>query len=459
MRILIAGAGVVGFNLARQLVGEGQDVAVLDADAERVRRVSEKLDVLAVQGHAASLADLRRAGLKQTELLVAVTEIDEVNMVACFLAGEQGVPRRVARVRNLQYAGTPAPVNLAALHIDRIVNPDDVLVDAVLRLVATPGAFEAADFGEGQILLRGFELPPASALVGRKLADFRALGLEGVLVVGLIRERHLQLPTGADELKAHDHVFVLATREALQKLLAVIAPDARPARRVVVAGGGVPGVHLARRLAPVVEEVVLIEADAERAEQAANELRHATVLRGEVTDREILREARVGAADVFVALGERDDENLLGALLAKRQGAPRTIVCASDPAYLTLFHSIGIDAVVNARLLTVSEILRELRRAQIHAVAKLQEFEAEALEIEVMADSPAAGRAIKDLTFPRGALVGAVIEGGAPRIPRGDTVLAPGSTVIVFALPAARDKVEQLFLRKRSRRTAVIPRS
>ena len=443
MRILIAGAGVVGFNLARQLVGEGQDVAVLDSDAERVRRVSEKLDVLAVQGHGASLHDLRRAGLTQTELLVAVTEIDEVNMIACFLAGEQGVPRRVARVRNLQYAGTPAPVNLAALHIDRIVNPDDVLVDAVLRLVATPGAFEAADFGEGQILLRGFELLPDSPLVGRTLAEFRGLGLEGVLVVGLIRERHLQLPTGADELKAHDHVFVLATREALAKLVAMIAPGAR----------------LARRLAAVVEEVVLIEADAERAEQAANELRHATVLRGEVTDRDILREARVGAADVFVALGERDDENLLGALLAKRQGAPRTIVCASDPAYLTLFHSIGIDAVVNARLLTVGEILRELRRAQIHSVAKLQEFEAEALEIEVMAESPAAGRAIKDVTFPRGALVGAVIEGGAPRIPRGDTVLQPGSTVIVFALPTARDKVEQLFLRKRSRRTAVIPRS
>lgn len=456
MRILIAGAGVVGFNLARQLVAEGQDVALLDSDATAIRHAGERLDVLAVRGHAANLADLRQAGLDQTQLLVAVTREDEVNMVACYLAGEAGVPRRVARVRNLQYAGHPPPVNLAPLHIDRIVNPDEVLVEGVLRIVETPGAFEAADFAEGQICLRGYEVPADAPIAGRRLTELRGLGLEGILIVGIIRERRLRVPTGDDEIRGGDHIFMLAARDALPRVQALVVPKATPARRVIIAGGHAPGVHLAARLADRVEEVLLLEPDAERAEAAATALRRCTVLRGEPTDDEVLRDAGVHGADVFVALGPRDDANLLSALLAKRRGAVRTVVMSTDPAYLPILNSIGIDAAVNPRLMTVGEILKELRRGRIHTVAKLQEFEAEALEIEVMGGSPAAGKPLHALRFPKGALVGAVLRGGVPQIPRGDTVLEPGAIVIVFALPAALEKIEKLFLRTRATATRVL---
>ncbi|MHC5019874.1 MAG: Trk system potassium transporter TrkA [Planctomycetota bacterium] len=456
MRILVAGAGVVGFNLARQLVAEGQDVSLLDDDPEAVRHATERLDVLAVRGHAANLADLQRAGLEQTQLLVAVTRDDETNMIACFLAGEHGVRRRVARVRNLQYAGLPAPINLAPLHIDRIVNPDEVLVEGVLRVVGTPGAFEAADFAEGQILLRGFEVPPDSTIAGRRLTELRGLGLEGILIVGIIRERRLRVPTGDDEIQAGDHVFILSAKDALSKLLKLVVPNARPVRRVIITGGGPAGIHLAQRLSDTVDEVVMLEADAERAEAAAAELRKATVLRGEPTDGDVLRDADAKNADVFVAVGPRDDENLLSALLAKRQGASRTVVMSSDPAYVPILNSIGIDAAVNPRLMTVGEILRELRRGRIHSVAKLQEFEAEALEIEVMTGSPAAGKELRSIKFPRGALVGAVLKDGTPMIPRGDTVLEPGMIVIIFTLPSALEKIEKLFLRKRTRTTRVL---
>ncbi|MCI0339645.1 MAG: Trk system potassium transporter TrkA [Planctomycetales bacterium] len=458
MRILIAGAGVVGQNLARQLAAERHDVAILDQDPAVVKRVAEKLDVLAVKGSAGSVADLRRAGLEQTELLVAVTHTDEVNLLACYLAGESGVRRKVARVRNLEYAGPSPPVSLAPLHVDRIINPDEILVEGVLRIVSTPGAIEAADFADGEILLRGFEIPAGAPLAGKKLPELRALGLGSALVVGILRGAEFRVPTGGDDLRVGDLAYLMLSPAALPRLLELAAPGTGPARRVVVAGGTLPAVLIAKRLGDAVEEVVLLEADPERAESAAAELRHGTVLRGDGTDAELLREARVGSADVFVAAGPRDDQNLIAALLAKRQGVGRVIVVCGEPSYLPILDSIGVRAAINPRLMTVGAILREIRRGRVHAVQKFQQFEAEALEVEVVAGSRVAGRTLRELKFPPGSLVGAILRDGVLQIPSGDSLLEPGSVVIVFALPPALELIERLFARRGSRATRALTR-
>lgn len=445
MRILIVGAGVVGSNLASQLSLEGHDIAVIDQKSEVVRRLSERLDVYAIQGDGGSPSVLEQAGVRESQMVIAVTESDTLNMTVCLLAHKGGVTTKIARVRNAEYASLRD-----AFHIDRMINPEELVVESILKLVEVPGTTEVADFADGRLLLRAFEVQGDSPMTGKYLHEIKPLMEESpFLVVGISRGEDFLIPSGKDRFYAGDRILVLLPKGSLQKFLPLLNLDSRPPEKAVLYGAGRLGISVARRLEGVLDKVVLIEPDEGRAAAASAALFQSLVLRGAATDLDLLWEADIQTADYFLALGGDDESNVMSSLLAKKHGAKRAIVLTQQPDYVPILDSIGLDIIINPRLVTVSAILRHLRRGKIISVVKFHEREGEAIELVAMPNSGSIGKPLKNLKIPKGAIVGAVFRDGEVAIPDGETVIEANQRLIVFALPEAIPKVENLFSRKK----------
>ena len=445
MNVVVVGAGAVGLNLAQQLSHEGHDVAVVEQCADAADEMRDRLDAIVVCGEGSDPQTLEQAGIRAADMVVAVTDCDEVNVVVCLLADRFGVQRKIARVRATELSGANALFPDRPLPIDLMVNPEEHTVGLVLKMIETPGAVDVADFAGGEILLRGFDVPSDAPIANRKLAELRAAWEgEAFLVAGILRDGEVIIPSGEDVVRPHDEIFVIASRHTLPLLLPMVNRRSIEARRVIIYGGGRGGICLASALEERGLDVVVIEPDMARAEAAAAELERALVLRGQATEAELLDEADVETADFFIGAFEDDEPNLLAALVAKKNGARRTIVITSEPDYVPIMKSIDIDAVVNPRLVTVGAILRHVRRGRILSVAKLTESGAEAVESIAPAGSPIVGRPLRETKMPRGAIIGAIWRENEVVIPTGDTVVGPGDRVVAFVLPDAVDRVQAL---------------
>jgi trk system potassium uptake protein TrkA len=451
VRIVIVGAGMVGTHLARQFTAEHHEVAVVEKEPAVVRRLSEKLDVLCVLGSGTSEPTLRKAGIEEAELMVALTGHDEVNIVACLLAREFGVSHRAARLTHSQWTAPDAKVKAHQVGVELPVNPARLTVDALLQIIETPGATDVAVFEDGRIVLRGFRVPHRARIAWKTLGELAEVGqMDAFRIVAIARDKGLIIPGGRDVIRPNDTLFVLSAEETLPFFLNLIHDrKVSPSRHIVIYGANLIGITLAKELESrqSVERVFLIEPNEEHAENAAAELRGALVLQGEATDPDILAEAEIGSCDFFAAVTEEDDANLLAALLAREKGAGRVALIAHNPDYLPILESINIDIPINPQLLTASSILRLVRRGRIMSVVKLQESDAELLEFEILPETRAAGKRLRDLGFPDGALVGAVLRDGTVHIASGDTELLAGDRAIVFAKPEALPRVEKIFAR------------
>jgi len=446
MRILIVGAGAVGYNLARMLAVENHDVAIVEESHARVRRIREKLDVQAVEGSGASPDVLRQAGISDSDLVIAVTERDEVNLIVCAIAKGNGVQHCIARVRNPEYSGENSVFRSPALGIDYIINPIDITVESIAKIIRTPGATEVADFAGGAILLRGFHVQDSSIVAGKNLAQFKTARTKNAfLIVAIARGDELIIPSGKDEIRAGDDIYVLVAKEYLGAVAKMIATDIEETRNVVLFDSSDLSMQIARRLQKEVDQIVVVEPDQERAERACARIPRGLVLCGEPTDAEVLREAQVDRASFFMGLSDRDDLNLLSALFAKKHGALRTMVLTNEPDFVPVLGSIGIDVVINPRLVTVGEILKFVRRGHVLSVVSLREDKAEALELVADPGSKVVGKELSTIKLPKNCLIGAIGREGAVLIPSGDSVIRAGDTVIVFALASAIEKVERLF--------------
>lgn len=446
MNILIVGAGVVGSNLAEELSLAGHNVAVVDRDPALVRKLSERMDVLAVCGNAGQPSVLRKAGIDDAEMVIAVTNIDEVNLVICMLARTFGVKHKIARIRNEEYAGPYGTLEPAELGIDSIINPESLITSTLLKILEIPGSNDVAVFGDGQVLLVSFDIAEDAPLAGRRLAELReASKMDSFLVVAIFRGESPLIPKGDDEILAGDDIAVLVNADTLPLVLPLVQRHAEPADRVVIYGANMIGQSLAQSLEQRIARVVLIEPTAERAQAAAMQLKGVLVLEGAATEPEILSEADVAHADWFMALSDDDESNLLSALMARRHGAKQVAVLSQEPDYLPVLRSIGMDVVVNPRLVTVGEILRYIRKGPVHTVTRLRESEAEVMELEAMGGSKVVTKPLKHLAFPVGSIVGAVVRQGEVFIPDGNFQIQQGDSVVVFAMPEAIKKIEKLF--------------
>ncbi|MEC9465900.1 MAG: Trk system potassium transporter TrkA [Myxococcota bacterium] len=446
MRVLIAGAGVVGTALAEQLSMEGHDVFVVDKRREILEDIEAKLDVLTIRGSASTPSVLVRAGVKQAELLIAVTNSDEVNLLVGLMGAELGVADIVVRVRNRELAGERSLLNLEALGIHHIVNPEPVMVDSVMRMLDIPGAEEVTTLAEGAAQVLKFTLDDDSPIVGKTLKAYRQVAsLNAFLILEVTRGDRTFVPRGDDILKPGDHVYALAAAEAISFLVPIFHRSPPSTEHVIVAGASRLGISLARALATRVKRVYLIEPDKDRAEAAAEALEDVNVLHGATTDLDLLEEAALDHCDLFCAVSQDDQVNMLTSLLAKKHSDAHTAVLVHQPEFIPVLDSLGVESVISPRVVTISEILTHVRRGRIHSVIQMPHSDAELLLMELPNKAKVLGKPLHKIKFPSGVLVAAVSKDGLVMVANGGTVLEPGDQVFVYTRAETIPAVEKLF--------------
>ena len=450
LNTVIVGAGVVGVALAEQLSQEGHAVGVVDKDQQKIDEINDKLDVLGVCGEAGSIDALSRAGIKTAEMVIAVTDVDEVNLVVGMLSSRLGVRHRIVRIRNREYVHEDSLLALGELGIEHVINPEPAIVQALQGMIDIPGTTDFSVLADGEVLMLGFDIHEDSPAAGHSLMELKEVGdLDAFLFLSITRGDEILVPGGNDRILPGDNVHVLVSSDMVKFLLPVI--HQRPVKydEVIISGASRIGMQLAETLQGKVSRVFLIEPDERLARDAARKLPKVTVFHGDPTDLALLNEADLERCDLFCALSDDDQRNMLSALLVKKHSGTLTAVLVHQPEYVSVMHSLGVYIVINPRLVTVGEILMHIRRGHIHSVTRLAEGHAEIIEMEVPEDSPVCKAPLKDLRFPDNALVGAVVREGIMRIPSGDTQCKPGDVVLIFALPSAIARIEKLFTRRK----------
>jgi trk system potassium uptake protein len=444
MRVIVVGAGVVGFNAALMLSQERHDVVVVEQSPERLDQVRRKLDVMTVAGSGAHPDVLDEAGARQAGLVVAATDIDEVNMVTCFTAKQMGTARTVARLRKEEYLAKSSAVAYSALGIDHIVTPEIIAAEEIINVLSSGAALAVEDFGAGKIRMMEYKFGnspiagvPLSAVTFPKPCK----------IVAIVRPNEAIIPHGSDSLHPGDHVYLVANREHitdLEPLFGVPKGSGVP-RNITIFGGGRIGYRLARMLERYNVSVKVVEQKRERCELLAAELRNARVICGDEQDLDVLREDAIPGTDAFVGITARGELNILMALLAKQMGVPRSIAVFNEPEYVSLAERFDLDAAISPLLLSAGAILKFVRRGQVLSVALLEKQQAEALELVATPGSPIVGRSLRDAGLPKGAIVGAILRNGKAAVPDGDTQIITGDRVVVVALPESVHAIERMF--------------
>jgi trk system potassium uptake protein TrkA len=450
VHVIVAGAGQVGSAIARYLSKVGNDVTVIDQNPELAQRIGDALDIQAVVGHAALPSTLERAGAADADLLVAVTHVDEVNIVACQVAHSLfNVPTRIARIREQDYLDERYADLFRREHIpvDVVISPEREVARAIALRLAIPGALTVVPFADDLVRLVSLRIDETASVIDTPLRELTALFPDlHVVCVGIVRGERFFVPGGDDRILAGDEVFVVCETAQLARALPVFGQVEPGPSRLVVVGGGNIGLRLAEILEAQHPELAckLVEANPARADLVAQRLHRTVVLGGDGRSRDTLLEAGVDGAGAIVAVTNDDDINILASLLAKRLGCPRALALVTRADYEILTADIGIDVTINPRDTTVSSILGHIRRGRIRAVHTIRDGAAEVFEAEALETSPIVGQPLRELKAP-GLVLGAVVRGNRVITPRGDTVVRAGDRVVIAARADTVKRVEQLF--------------
>ncbi len=442
MYIVIIGLGEVGRHLLRVLEEDGHDIVAVDQDPEAVRYVEEHHDVMTLVGYGASESILEQARVNKADLLVAVTDHDEVNLIAAIAGKQVGTKRVIARTQGNEWARAQQGVRYDLLGVDVTINPSVLVAQELVKIARSHGAVEVIDLAQDQLELVQVEITDTSKYLHRPISSVPLP--RDTLIAAVVRDGELFVPGGADVVRPDDRLYLLGRPSDI--------PDAedlfttrRETRRVCIAGGGLTGEMVARSMAEEGGEVLIIESSRERAEQLSASLDKVTVLHGDGTDTRLLEEEEVGTYDLFAAVTSDDELNLMAALLAQRLGAARTAAIVQRPDYMPIYRQLGIDIVVSPRSAASDHILRFCRRTELKSLTVLQQGQAEVLEISAREGCRVVDTPIRQLSLPRGALIGAIVHGNHVLVPRGDDIVQRGDTVIVLVTSAARAAIERLF--------------
>jgi trk/ktr system potassium uptake protein len=451
MKVIICGAGQVGWQIARHLSGERNDVTVVDNNAELVRRATDTLDVQGIAGHASYPDILERAGARDADMIIAATYSDEVNMVTCQVAHSVfSIPRKIARLRGQSYLTAIYSDLYRRDHmpIDVVISPEREVAEAALRRLAAPAAFDTELFLEGQVQLLGIQLDADCPVLNTPLRQLTDLfSTLRAIVVGVRRKEKLFAPEPGDQLFADDQVYVVTHVDDMARTFEIFGKVLHRQERVIIIGGGNVGLAVALALEGRTERLraKVIEKNRASAERAADALERTIVLNGDGLSMELLAEAGIDRADAVLAVTDDDKTNLLASVRAKQAGCPMAIALVNDPTLLPLMEPLNIDAYINPRATTVSSILRHIRHGRVRGVYSIGDAEAEVIEAQILSTSPLAGRQIRDIDFPEGVLVGAVMKDGKVMRPTGGMRIDEGDVIVVFALAADVPEVERLF--------------
>jgi len=451
MRVIICGAGQVGYGIAEKLAAEKNDVSVIDTAPELIRNVRESLDVRGFVGHGSHPEVLEAAGAQQADMIIAVTLYDEVNMVACQVAHSLfNVPTKIARIRAQPYL-QPHYMDLFSrehMPIDVIISPELEVGEMVLKRIALPGATDVVSFADGRVAMVAIECMDECPVIDTPLSQLTELFPDlNATVVGVSRAGRMFVPHSRDQLMAGDLAYVVAAKEQVRRTLGLFGHDEQEATRIVIAGGGNIGLYVARQIEARKgrTKVKIIEAGRERAVAAADQLHRTVVLHGSALDQRLLMEADIPDADLMIALTNDDQVNILSSVMAKRLGCKANLVLINNPAYHDFTSTLGIDAHVNPRNVTISRILQHVRRGRIRAVHSVQKGAAEIIEAEALETSPLVGPPLRELDLPDGMRLGAIWRDGQVIKPDGSVRIKPKDRVVIFALAGTVRQVEQMF--------------
>jgi len=439
---VIIGAGEVGLNTARLLSDEGHSVVLVEKDEKLVEKATEELDALVIAGNGANPKLLKEAGIDKTDLLIAASSSDEVNIIACLTAKAQGVSRTVARIHNADYYEAGDPFAEEMLGIDFIIHTEQMAAHEIKEALLVPGAINVDSFAEDTIEVAEVILADGSEAVGRALKEVRLP--ENSLIVGVVRGGEALVPQGATVLEERDHVLLISGRRQISEAVGVLATNTAPVKEVTIYGGGRIGLRLALAVEKAGMSVRVIERDEIRARHVASQLRKGFVLHDEGISRDFMLQEGVDRTDAFVAVTGDDRANLLAAMYARQLGARMTIAGISRGEFAPLADALGVDLTISPRMLAAEAILRFVRKGEVIDVALLASG-AEMIELRVLEGCKVAGRPLSEVGFPDGAIVGAVLRDGDVVIPTGKEILRAGDDAVVFTVEDAVEEVENLF--------------
>ena len=451
MRVVICGAGQVGYGIAERLAAEQNDVSVIDTSPQLIQVLRDTLDVRGFVGHGAYPDSLSQAGIEQADMLIAVTLHDEVNMVACQVAHSLfNVPTKIARIRAQNYLKPHWSDLFSSNHlpIDVIISPEVEVGEMVLRRLQLPGAVDSVLFADDEVTVVGIECLEDCPVVDTPLSQLTELfpDLQAV-VVGIVREGRLFVPRSADAMLVGDLVYVVSHREQVRRTLGIFGHNEQEAQRVVIAGGGNIGFFVASTLEArgSKAKIKIIESSRDRAVMIADQLTRTVVLNGSALDQEILREADIQESDTLVSLTNDDQVNILACVMAKQLGCRRNMALINNPSYPSFTRTLGIDATVNPRSVTVSKILQHVRRGRIRGVHTIENGLAEVIEAEALETSPLVGKPLREIDLSDGIRIGAIYRDGKVLVPNGSTQISAKDRIVIFAMAERVRQVEQMF--------------
>lgn len=446
MKVIIVGAGEVGYNIAKFLVNEGVEVSIIDRNEDKIRKISEELDLTAVQGEGSDPRVFKEAGAENADLMIAVTNSDETNMIACLIGKAMfNIKRRIARIRNPDYFFNKELLGPKYLDINPAINPELEVARTISNLLEIPFANEVIEFEEGKIVVAGFKIPPNSPVAEKDLKTIRELVKRDFVVGIILREEKVIIPKGEDVIKVNDILYMPLKREEIEDIAKIFGIYRTPVKKVMIVGGGRIGYYLASAIESTID-VKIIEKDETKCKKLSSSLKRSLVLHGDGTDKSLLLEENIKDMDVYITVSGSDELNIMAGLLAKKLGVKRVIAMVNNSDYIPLGYELGLESVLSPRLLAASIILRYIRRGDILSLTTVAENRAEIMEVLITLKSPIVKKALKDIKFPKQAVVGCIIRGEKIIIPKGSDMIEEGDKLIIFVKKEAIKEMEKLLM-------------
>ena len=448
MRVVIVGAGTVGYSLAEHLSRQNHLVSVIERNARLCSELSERLDVLTINERGSNPQALESAGIRTADMVIAVTPDDDTNLVVCALAQQYGVPKRIARIAASEYSEPNSRVSLEKIGVTNVIEPEKEIVRNVVKYVEFPGVTEAANFHFDTVYLRGYRITEAMPIANRMLSEIEELHDSGnILVVLIVRGGVSIIPTGSERILPGDEIVAIMDRASLQGFRTLVNKPSDKLKKIVISGDSLTAVKLAEELRVYADRVILVDPDQAHGEQAAAQLSGVEILQGDCTRVDVLQDAHVDNAAFFIAAGKDTEDNIMSCLLAKAEGAHEVIAVGNAKRHIHLFLSLGLDRLITPHEITLQTIIANVIRVPIGALLTLRDEEVEVTRYQVQKRSRAAGKAIHELSSSQSMpfIIGSVLGEDKVVIPTGSTVLKEGDEVLVLARTAASGTLRRLF--------------
>lgn len=448
MNIIIVGAGTVGVSLARYLIKQHHYVSIIERDPLLCNDINTRLDVFTVTGSGTSLSVLENAGIRNSDMIIAVTPSDDTNLVLCNFAKQYGVEKRIARIKSSEYSSSDSPVILTELGVTHLIETEKEVVKKIMQHIEFPQATQTANFQSDSVYLRGFKVSENMYLANRTLAEIKQFTSGSpMLIVAIIRGNETVLPTGDKKLLPGDEVIAMMPKESFKSFRKLVNSSDEKVSRIVIYGDSLTAVHLAQNLRGLAERIIFVDPDIDHANEAASFLKGVDVITGNCTNADILQEIRVQNTDFFISVVKDGDDNIMSCLLAKAEGARRVIAVRDEQRHVNLFLSLGVDHIINPQNVSTQRIIEDIKAVPIENHLKLKNGNIEVMRFRAEKNSRIIKKPLRDLQglLKRSIIVGAILRGSDVLIPGGDTVINEGDEVFVLYSNETANFVNKLF--------------